>query len=92
MKSVQVSSKSSENHFRTIFRRAPDGMSISRLKDGLFVDVNDSFSEMFGYRRDEIVGKTSYELKFWRNFLDRDALVESLANAESIDNFEAAIV
>ena len=92
MKSDQMSSESSENHFRTIFQSAPDGMSISRLEDGLFIDVNDSFSEIIGYKREEIVGKTSYELNFWHNFLDREMLVEVLTEAKTIDNFEAVVV
>ena len=81
-----------ESHYQTIFQVAPDGMSISRLKDGLFIDVNHSFSEMFDYKHEEVVGKSSYDLNFWHNFLDRTQIIETLAKREAIDNFETCII
>ena len=82
----------SETHFREIFQATPDGMSVSSLQGGLFLEVNDSFSEMFGYQREEIIGRTSYELNFWHNFSEREQLVEKLTKAVAIDNFETAIL
>ncbi len=79
-------------HYQTIFQVAPDGMSISRLQDGLFMDANQSFSEMFGYKNQDLVGKTSYELNFWHNFSERAQIIEKLAKRESIDNFETSIL
>ena len=84
--------KPTESHYQTIFQVAPDGMSISRLEDGLFIDVNHSFIEMFGYKHEEVVGKSSYDLNFWHNFLDRAQIIETLAKREAIDNFETCII
>ncbi len=84
--------KLTDPHYRTIFHKAPDGMSISRLHDGLFIDVNNGFTEMLGYNREEIVSKTSFELNFWHNFPDREQIVKKLGNEEAIDNFETVIV
>jgi PAS domain S-box-containing protein len=84
--------KPTKSHYQTIFQVAPDGMSISRLEDGLFIDANNSFSEMFGYNYEEVVGRTSYELNFWHNFVDRTQIVEKLAEREAIDNFETCII
>ncbi len=81
-----------ETDFRKIFQAAPDGMSVSSLQGGLFREINDSFSEMFGYRREDVIGRASYELNFWHNFSEREQLVEKLAKAVAIDNFEATIV
>lgn len=81
-----------KTHYQTIFQVAPDGMSISRLQDGLFIDANQSFSEMFGYKIEDLVGKTSYELNFWHTFSERTQIIEKLAKRESIDNFETSII
>lgn len=84
--------QNSSELFRTIFQLAPDGMSISRFQDGLFIDVNKGFSAMFGYAREEVVGQTSYDLHFWRDFLDRKNILKRLEKYGQIDNFETTIV
>lgn len=37
-------------------------MAISRLADGLFIDVNDMYLDLFGYKREELIGRSSREL------------------------------
>jgi len=54
--------RQSEERFSSAFRVGPAGMTITRISDGRFVDVNDSFLEMFGLDRDEVTGRTSTEL------------------------------
>jgi len=44
----------SENRLRTFFEAAFEGTAIT--EDGRFVDGNDSFIKMFGYKRDEMLG------------------------------------
>ena len=48
-----------------ILRSIPAGISISRLSDGVFVDVNDTLLQIFGYNRSEIIGRTYAELGLW---------------------------
>ena len=52
----------SNDRFSKAFRLAPYPMAISRFEDGRFLDVNDAYAEMTGYRRDEMVGRTSVGL------------------------------
>jgi diguanylate cyclase (GGDEF)-like protein/PAS domain S-box-containing protein len=58
------------------------------LADGRFVDVNDAFLAMFGYRRDEVVGKTSLELGMWFSPADRAALAAELRDRGVFRNRE----
>lgn len=48
-----------------ILRSIPAGISISRLSDGVFVDVNDTLLQIYGYNRSEIIGRTYAELGLW---------------------------
>jgi diguanylate cyclase (GGDEF)-like protein/PAS domain S-box-containing protein len=50
--------RESEERFRTVFASANDGIFISDLKSGRFVEVNQPGCDMFGYTHDEIVGAT----------------------------------
>jgi PAS domain S-box-containing protein len=52
----------SEEKFSKAFQSSPTLMSISTLEDGTFIDVNDSFLKAHGFRREEVMGRTSIEL------------------------------
>jgi len=56
----------SNKKFTQIFNFTPVPLSISELEDGRFMYVNDSFCETLGFTREELIGKTSLELKILR--------------------------
>ncbi len=52
----------SEERFSAAFHVGPAGMTITRVADGKFIEVNASFLGMFEFSRDEVIGHTSTEL------------------------------
>lgn len=79
----------SESRFRIAFASSPDAITINRLKDGLYVDVNEGFTTVTGYTREEAVGKTIMELSIWHDPADRDRLVAALRQDGHCENLEA---
>jgi PAS domain S-box-containing protein len=61
---------------------------ISTFKEGEFVEVNDAFLRLSGYKRVEIVGRTSLELGFWLTKEERDEYIEALKRDGKIRSFE----
>jgi two-component system CheB/CheR fusion protein len=45
------------NRFRTLYKRTPVMMHSLRLSDATFVEVNDYWLEVMGYRQEEILGR-----------------------------------
>ncbi|MBE0556129.1 MAG: PAS domain S-box protein, partial [Proteobacteria bacterium] len=41
-----------EERFRLTFQTSPDAININRLNDGLFVDINEGFTQLTGYTRE----------------------------------------
>jgi len=87
-KQAQAAIHESEEKFSKAFRSSPHPMSISTLKDGRFIDVNDSFTRIIGYQRDEVIGKSSQELKLWIDPKDRVRIFEELAKEGRVVNEE----
>jgi two-component system cell cycle sensor histidine kinase/response regulator CckA len=70
--------KKAEEIFRTAFNANPEPITIATIAEGRYIDVNESFLRVTGYRREEVIGRTSLELKFWKRPEDRARLVEML--------------
>ncbi len=78
----------SEEKFSKAFHHNPAAMSISRMDDGNFVEVNQTFEELFGYKKQEIVGKTSLEISLWANPDDREKVIAQVRRNGSARNLE----
>ena len=84
--------EASEAKFRLIFETNPDAINISSMKDGLFVEVNNGFVNITGYTRDEVIGKSSYDINIWQNSEDRDKLLDGLKKNGFVKNLEVVFV
>lgn len=89
-KEAQEALLRSEAEWRSAFRTAPIPFAMSSLDEGRVVDVNDAWTRMFGYTREEAIGRKSAELHLFPNIADRARLVElTLGNNNIVSNFEA---
>lgn len=73
--------------FKAAFRLSPDFMSISRLSDGTYVEVNAAFERITGLKREDTLGKTSIALGVWHDPLARDALVQAFKTQGSLHEY-----
>jgi PAS domain S-box-containing protein len=48
--------------FGTLFKVGPVPLAVSTIADGRIVDVNNRWVELFGYRREEVIGRTEMDL------------------------------
>jgi PAS domain S-box-containing protein len=80
--------RESEARFSTAFRASPALISLLRLSDGKFVEVNDAFARWLGLDRDSIVGHDTKELNVWLNRDDRDKFLVDLRRDGSVREVE----
>lgn len=80
--------RESEERFRVSFQLNPDAIGIIRLQDGVYVDVNDGFTTISGYSREEVVGKSSNETKLLMDPMDSHGIAEILRKNEALNNIE----
>lgn len=48
-----------EEKYMALFEKSAVPASLTKMPEGVFVDVNEAFQAMFGYTRQEVIGKTS---------------------------------
>lgn len=81
--------KNSEEKFSKVFKNSPILMSINEL-DGRYVDVNNSFTSITGYTREEVIGRTNEELGLV-NTSESTGLCQKIIEQKSVQNFETRI-
>ncbi len=77
-----------EARFTTAFHASPVGILISRLSDGLVLDVNERLLTNYGFSREDVVGKNSFELNLGLKTDQRQQIAEQLEATNSISNIE----
>jgi len=85
---LHAESTESKDRFELLFNTSPDAAIISRLDNGLVASVNDGFTAMIGYPRDEAVGASTVDL-LWDDPAGRRDLIDVLTENGSAVDFEA---
>ncbi len=76
---------------RKIFDTTLETITINRLRDGVFVEVNEEFSRRYGYTREEVIGKSAPLLNLWPDRLQLNEFMRQVRTAGIIRNFETAL-
>jgi diguanylate cyclase (GGDEF)-like protein/PAS domain S-box-containing protein len=80
--------QASEVRHRTVFQTSLNALSVSRLSDGMLVDVNKTFLDLTGFQREEVIGKTAVELGIWVNESERQEVFDELRRDSSVSDVE----
>lgn len=68
----------SESRFHRVFDLSPDSISISTKDQGVFREINEGFVTLFGYARDEVIGRSSIDLRLWQDLAERRRLIDDI--------------
>ena len=83
--------RESEERFSKAFHSSPQPMSITTIDEGLYIDVNQRFLEISGYKAHEVIGQTSMNLGIWESDSARDEFVDPLREHSRIRNVETRL-
>ena len=64
-KRVDETLRDSEERFSKAFHASPLMVSIARASDGRFIDANRNYERDFGWKREELIGRTSLDVGLW---------------------------
>jgi diguanylate cyclase (GGDEF)-like protein/PAS domain S-box-containing protein len=83
--------RTSEERYRTAFQTSFDTLGITRLQDGVYIDVNEAYVRTYGYKREELIGHTPLEFGMWVNPEERRLWVEAIQRDSACLNLEAQL-
>ena len=82
---------SAEQRFEKTFNANPAPAVICRLSDLRYIKVNQGFLEMTGYNRDQVIGKSVYELDVLEHADRKDLAIQRLSEGATIPQMQAEL-
>ena len=80
--------RASEEKFSKAFYASPNSITITEIRTGKLIEINEGFERVFGYSREEALGKSTVELDLYADPADRQRMVEILQKEGRIQELE----
>ncbi len=84
---AQEALQRSEATLSHVVATSPDLITLTEADSGVFVTVNDTFTRLTGYTREEAIGRTALDLGVWADPREREAFVDALRERGSVTNW-----
>lgn len=91
VKQTEEALRISEERFKIAFRASPHPVIITELASGRCLEVNDASLKLFGYERDEVIGRTTIMLGIWPTLEDRGRFFQQLREEGAVHNREISL-
>ena len=85
-KRSEAALRESQNKFAILFEKTALPTALSRLSNLEIVNVNDAWLQLFGFKREEVIGKTSVELGINRDLDSRTRLIGEVHQRKPVRN------
>ena len=87
-KQAEEALRLSEEKFALSFANNPAAIAMTRLEDGLFLEVNDTWVALNGYSREEAIGHSAREMHIWPTTEASSRFVQELQEKGSLRGWE----
>ncbi|MBL6959251.1 MAG: PAS-domain containing protein, partial [Rhodospirillales bacterium] len=77
--------------FFRAFRSSPVLYAMVDAEDDVFIDVNETWLSIFGYAREDVIGRSPDDIELWENPVLRRQMKESVRKDGAVRNFEARL-
>lgn len=86
LKLAQTNLLERESVLATVFQLVPDTLTITRMSDGRYIDVNRNWEPLSGFPREEVVGRTSMDINLWVDMQERTQMIEHIMKDGEVRN------
>lgn len=90
LRRLAQASRLAEQKFTRVFASSPAAMVITTVEDGTFREVNDSWLTIFGYRREEVIGRRSIDFGFWAEG-ERERVMDAFRKKQRLRDVELVL-
>lgn len=85
---IEEALKKCEEKFLRAFRESPLSLSLTSAKDHRYIEVNETFERISGWSRNELIGRTPFDIKIWVDPSQRIDIVKRLLSEGTVRDFQ----
>src|SRR5690348_4890025 len=85
---VKEALRKSEEKFSKAFRNSPMALALTTILDDRYLEINDTFEELTGWTRTEVIGRTPNDILLWAKPDDRAAFIKKALSGDPVRNLE----
>jgi len=82
--------RESEERLASAFAAFPEALTLSSLKTARYLLVNDGFTEMTGWPRSDVIGRTSEDIELWVDRVARQRIIDEVNEHGEVKNHETS--
>jgi PAS domain S-box-containing protein len=90
-KRAEEALENSERKFSSVFQQSPLAIAITTLQDHRYVEVNETYEHLTGWRHDEVIGRSPLDISLWVDPVQRKEFVKRLLAEGAARNVEVRV-
>lgn len=87
----QMLLKESNSNLQVIFDVSPLPIIISSYDNGIVRDINRTFCDAFGYKRNDAIGMTGFDLGIWNDISERQIFIRAMDKQRGVSDYPVEI-
>ena len=84
-KQTELALKETNEKYIKAFQSSPYSITISRLEDGGYIEVNDTFVSISGFNREEALSDSTIETNIWVDTQQRSSVITTLLSGKDVE-------
>jgi diguanylate cyclase (GGDEF)-like protein/PAS domain S-box-containing protein len=78
--------------FKSVFHHSPEAIALTRAQDGIILEVNQEWQKLLGYSREDVVGRTEFEVGMWVDEASQELVCSALKSQGRLNDAEVTLL
>ena len=87
-KKTEEALRESNEKYSKVFQSSPYSITISRLEDGKYIEVNETFVSLSGYTRKEALSNSEIGTNIWVDKEERNSVISAILSGKDVEGKE----
>jgi PAS domain S-box-containing protein len=88
----ESATRTNEGKVLQLLNASPLPITVASFTNGVYVDVNPAWERFFQYHRNDVIGKTSVDLGFWKDLRQRQGWIDTFSAEGRVSGYEVTFL